>query len=402
MKRSANAATPSFRQVSLETGCELLDRFVSARPAEVTSIEGATGRILAEDIRLDAAVPSFDRAAVDGIALSGQETVGASAYNPLQFHIVADGAARPGTAVGIPVAAGDPMPPGTDAVLRLDEVPEAAATLEVIDPVAPGENVEAAGSHAEVGTVLLRCGWRLRGHDLGLLAGAGRKDVVVVARPRVTIVIAGRAVVRDENGPTLCACVERDGGFVLGRPAAAREAAAIAEAVGAGGADLVLVAGGTGRGPDDETAAALRSIGEVVFHGLAITPGETAGLARTGRGVPVIMLPGTPAACFAAYELFAARAVRRLAGRPPGLPFPTLQTATARKIVSTIGRTEMVPVRCRDDGTVEPTGSLAGAGTFALAEADGFVVVPEASEGHPAGGVCTVHLFPEGTRARLS
>lgn len=55
-----------------------------------------------------------------------------------------------------------------------------------------------------------------------------------------------------------------------------------------------------------------------------------------------------------AYELFAGRAIRRLAGRDPQLPYRSREMTTARKVVSTIGLTEICPVRCRVNDTVEP------------------------------------------------
>jgi len=81
--------------------------------------------------------------------------------------------------------------------------------------------------------------------------------------------------------------------------------------VGAG-VDIALVIGGTGPGIDDHSAAALAEAGELAIYGLALRPGETTGLGRTVSGMPVVLLPGAPAACLWSYELFAGRAIRRL------------------------------------------------------------------------------------------
>jgi molybdopterin molybdotransferase len=62
----------------------------------------------------------------------------------------------------------------------------------------------------------------------------------------------------------------------------------------------------------------------------------------------------------------------------------------ARKIVSTVGMTEVIPVRRRDGG-IEPVAT----GYFplqAMARADGYVLVPAASEGYVAGSV--VEMWP--------
>jgi molybdopterin molybdotransferase len=108
-----------------------------------------------------------------------------------------------------------------------------------------------------------------------------------------------------------------------------------------------------------------------------------------------ILLPGAPAACLWTYEMFAGRAIRRMAGRDPRLPFRRRPMTTARKIVSAVGLTEICAVRYRPDGAVEPTASFAETGLKAAVEADGFVIVSETSEGHPAGSVVDVYLYDD-------
>jgi molybdopterin molybdotransferase len=228
----------------------------------------------------------------------------------------------------------------------------------------------------------------------------------VAGRPRVLCLLAAdRAAglegacdpreVNDANGPMLAALVQRDGGFVVGQPRVQRSGAALRDALGSSRADIVLLAGGTGPAAGDVAAAALADAGDLAIHGVALRPGETAGAGRLAAGgVPVFLLPGTPVACLWAYEMLAGRAVRRLAGLSPDLPFATRQMRLGRKIVSEIGMTEICPVRCRPGGEVEPLAPFAEAGLVAAAQGDGFVVVPEASEGYPQGAPVTVHLYP--------
>jgi molybdopterin molybdotransferase len=66
---------------------------------------------------------------------------------------------------------------------------------------------------------------------------------------------------------------------------------------------------------------------------------------------------------------------------------------TARKLISAIGMTEIVPVRCSAREIVEPLPSFSEIGLMAAVAADGFVIVPEASEGHPEGARVTVYLY---------
>jgi molybdopterin molybdotransferase len=65
---------------------------------------------------------------------------------------------------------------------------------------------------------------------------------------------------------------------------------------------------------------------------------------------------------------------------------------TKRKIVSRVGVTEICPVRCCDNRSVEPIPSFAEAGLMSASRADGFVIIPEGSEGFPEGAAVTVYL----------
>jgi molybdopterin molybdotransferase len=137
----------------------------------------------------------------------------------------------------------------------------------------------------------------------------------------------------------------------------------------------------------------LGAVGELVIHGIALRPGETVGLGHTRSGVPIVLLPGSPAACLFGYEMLAGRGVGRLGGRNPNLPYRSRLMHTARKLISTIGMTEIVPVRCPARDIVEPLPSFGETGLMAAVAADGFVIVPEASEGHPDGALVTVYLY---------
>ena len=109
---------------------------------------------------------------------------------------------------------------------------------------------------------------------------------------------------------------------------------------------------------------------------------------------PVFLLPGNPVSCLCAYDLFAARAVRRLGGRSPELPYRTARLPLGGKVSSAVGRVDYVRVRIRE-GRAEPL-AVSGASLLSTTTAaDGFVLVPRDSEGYPAGDVVTVYLYDD-------
>ena len=342
--------------------------------------------MLTEPIRAAGPIPASDRATLDGFAVQASASLGASAYNPVRLPLIA-------------VAAGDALPAGTDAVVRFELAElDGQSSLEIVEAVAAGDNVEQQGAVATIGAILAPAGMRLAARHIGLLTNAGVSDITVVRRPRVRLLVAKPTrdgAWADSNGPMICAAVERDGGIIGESVAVERNQMALQAALLEPSADVALVLGGTGPGRDDHSAAALGEAGELAIHGVALLPGETTGLGRIGRNIPVVLLPGPPAACLWSYELFAGRAIRRLGRRRADLPYRSREIITARKIVSSLGMTEICPVRCGSDDIVEPLPSFAETGLMAAVSADGFVIVPQGREGHPQGARVTVYLYEE-------
>lgn len=376
-----------------------VQRWIDARSAppvpEPVPVAEAAGRVLAAAVAAPGDWPPADRAARDGVAVASTDTLGAGSYNPVPLLNA------------VPVSAGEPLPPGADAVLPVEAVQTDAGFTEALGSVAPGEGVERRGDGLRAGVVLWEVGRVLRPQDLGLLAALGVDAVDVAARPRVRILLVGGPRSGPEVlGAMLAALVARDGGVaeVVG-PLPAKSLPtgratgrdALSAACAAPGADLLLLAGRSGVGDDDVAALALADAGTLVAHGVAMRPGDSAGVGLVAT-VPALLLPGEPMACFAAYELLAGRAVRRLGGRDPGLPHRRVEARTARKLVSEIGCADLYRVRFTADGAVEPLASPALPGLAGAVRADGFVLIPAESEGFPAGSSVTVHCF-DGTTA---
>ena len=252
------------------------------------------------------ALPGFDRSSVDGYAVRARDTFGASEGIPAYLRVT--GAVRMGTsaqnevvaqaAVAIPT--GGMLPAGADAVVMIEHTQEAMpGTVEVVRPVAPGENVVRGDEDAAPGATLVSPGRPLRAQDVAMLAAAGVTEIAVHAAPRVTILATGDEVVtpdtealapgqvRDALSTSIGVLVREAGGV----PAAAaivpddrqRLRDALSEAVGA--SDCVVICAGSSVGGRDETAAAVAALpdAEIWCHGLAIKPGKPTLLAAAAR-----------------------------------------------------------------------------------------------------------------------
>lgn len=381
-------------------------------PPEDVPLAQAAGRVLAINAISDVAVPGFDRAAMDGYAVRGEETFGAGPYNPLQLLII--GEAMPGRAfagaVGggqvVRIMTGAPVPPGADAVLPFEQASEQDGILHITEPVPPARHVGRRGEDIAPGAIVLPAGRRLRPQDVGLLASIGVAHVAAVRRPRVAILTTGDELlppgrrpeghrIVDSNSVMLAALVVRDGGLadVAAILPDCREA--VRDALLTADADIVLVSGGSSVGREDHAPAILAADGELLAHGVALRPASPAGFGTLG-GRLVFLLPGNPVSCLCAYDLFAGRAVRGLGMRTFDLPYVRIQAPLAAKISSAVGRVDYVRGRLVA-GMFEPI-AVSGASLLSTTTAaDGFVLVPRDSEGLPAGAVADVYLYDRAT-----
>ena len=388
------------------------------RPSRRTGIEGvglesALGRVPAEPVTAPHALPGFARATVDGFAVRAADTYGASEGLPSYLELSGEARmgrppevdVRPGTAVAI--ATGAPLPPGADAVLMVEHTQSATAELvEVLRPVAPGDGMVRADEDAAPGAELAPAGRPLRAQDLGMLAAAGVTEVSVRARPRVTLVSTGDELVqpdtadldigqvRDSTAVALAALVNEAGGDPrhAGIVPDDRDAVAATLRGALGESDVLVVSAGSSVGARDETAAAIASLGTpgIWCHGLAFRPGKPTLLADCG-GVPVIGLPGNPRSALVVFRVVGVPIVRLVGGCTEPPPEPTARARLGRDLPSAAGRVDVVQARVRE-GVATP---LFGSSSLLsiLTGADGYLLVPEAATGLPAGSEVEVTLY---------
>lgn len=401
-------------RVDVEDVLAIIATRIAPVGVESVSIHAAAGRQLAAPVVSAVSVPGFDRAAMDGYAVRGEETFGSSDYNELTFAIIGD--ALPGRPAEIMVGAGQavrimtgaPMPAGADAVVMAEATREEGGVVLVREPVAPGKNVGRRSEDIEVGQTIVAPPRRLRPQDVALCAAIGTAELSVFRRPIVALVITGnellpsgtrpdRYCIVDANSVLLRALVERDGGCVVhpsGQPAPIipDQRSAILRALSQPNVDCTLVSGSSSVGREDYAPMLVAELGELPVHGVNLRPASPTGLGFIG-GRPVFLLPGNPVSCLSAYDLFAGPAIRCQGGREAAWPYPARTCRLAGKIASAVGRVDYVRVRIVADGRVEPIATSGASILSSTTRADGFVLVPKNLEGYAESSMVEVFMY---------
>jgi molybdopterin molybdotransferase len=393
---------------------EIVDAYLRAEalplPAEGVALLECVHRVLAEDVTAEVDVPGFARSAMDGYAIRGEESFGASAYDAIRLEVIGlslpgkpfEGTVGPKQAVRI--MTGAPIPDGADAVIKAEVCEEADGVVAISESVAPQKNVGAVGEDIKRLDPVLAAGRRLRPQDAGLLSSIGRAEVACVRAPRIRLVVTGDELlpagskpagsqIVDSNSVVLRGLIARDGGRALPFEILPDVPEKIREAIADEDADVVLVSGGTSVGQEDHAPRLLSELGELVFHGISMRPSSPTGIGRIGPRF-VFLLPGNPVSCLSAYEFFAGPTIRALGGRARRWPHRRAKVPLARKIVSEVGRTDYVRVAI-EDGKAIPLATSGASILSSTVRAAGSVVVPRELEGMPEGEMVEVCLYDD-------
>ncbi|PSQ16129.1 molybdopterin molybdenumtransferase MoeA [Halobacteriales archaeon QS_8_69_26] len=368
---------------------------------EPVPLPDADGRVLAESVAAGRDVPGYDRAAMDGYAVRAADTFDASDRSPAVLRRVENDRPEVGPGEAAPVHTGSPVPPGADAVVKVEVTETVGRDVEVFDAVAEGENVAPVGEDVEAGESLYEPGHRLRPSDLGLLRSVGVREVEVRDRPRAAVIPTGeelvdadpdRGEVVETNGLTVSRCVDRWGGTATYRDVVTDDADALRSAIEADlDHDIVVTTGGSSVGERDLVPDVVEGLGDVLVHGVALKPGHPVAVGRV-EDTPVLALPGYPVSCIVtALQLL--RPAVKWAGDMPLRDPPTMAARLARKLSSEPGVRTFARVRLTvEDGqrTAVPT-RTGGAGVLSsVALADGWIEIAEGREGLPEGEVVAV------------
>lgn len=392
------------------------------RRTGLVPLHDALGRVLAEDVLAAEDIPAFERAVMDGYAVRSADVSLASLHNGVALAIAgaamagesAPPAVGPGRAVA--VATGAPLPPGADAVVRLEDTKAEGDRVVVYRAVKPKENTDPAGSDIAAGDLALPAGTVIGPAAIGVLASLGRAHVPVVLPPRIACIPTGDEVVpfdsvpgygqvRNSTTPLLAALFRQWGAEPRLYPQVDDRAEAIAAALQAArrdDPDVLVTSGGVSVGPRDLLRDVLTELGaEILFWRVAIKPGKNVVAARWGDAL-VLALSGNPAAAMITAQTVARPALLALAGREPSPP-PVVQAVVEDGFCKTGGVRRMLRARvwrCGNGFRARLAGSQLGSRLASFTAANAILDIPAGTRELRAGSVVSAMLL-EGAAEEL-
>lgn len=388
----------------------LLANLTPSFETEWVPIQLALGRVTAQPVKAPHPLPTFPRSTHDGYAVRAQDTFGASESMPAYLKVI--GEIPMGTApIGklkdgecMLIHTGGMLPEGADAVVMLEYTQPVSLTdeIEVLRPVAVGENIIHIGEDVVAGEEVIPAHSLIRPAEIGGLAGLGITKIQVIRQPPVGLISTGDEIispdqpvqpgqVRDINTYTLSALIDENGGipktYGILPDDPVRLAATAHDALRE--CDCVIITAGSSASTRDLTAQVIQQLGPpgVLVHGINIRPGKPTilGVCKLpgDTAKPVIGLPGNPVSALVIARLFVRPVLRALCGLPAVPPQPVIQAKLSLNIPSIAGREDWVPVRLIPSSAgyqAEPIFFKSNL-IFSLVRADGLVCVPADANG---------------------
>jgi len=384
--------------MSVEEALEQILAQITPLPSVQVSLSEALGLVLSEDIVAQEDIPPFTNSAMDGFALLSKDSRPREGKPPrlrvtgtVAAGYVADHAVQEGTAMRI--MTGAPVPPGADSVIQVEltrsEGPQ-SEWVEILEEVAPGNNIRPAGEDMRRGQTVLTRGSEIGAWEIGVLATLGYASVPVIRRPRVAILATGDEII-DVGEPLRPGKIRNSNSYLL--EAAARQAGA--EAVRLGVArdtveslrekfqeaikyDLILTSGGVSVGDFDLVKQIMMEQGEIHFWRINMRPGKPVAFGHIGH-VPLLGLPGNPVSTSVTFQLFGRPIIRKLLGASRLLK-PMVEVIVEDGVGERTMRRHYVRASVRWDGKrfiARTTGNQGSHIMTSLLHANALVVVPE-------------------------
>lgn len=362
------------------------------------SVLDCLGRVTYEAIYAKNSAPHYNAAAMDGIAVVSENTIGATESNPKILIENKD---------YIYINTGNPIEGSFDAVIMIEDVIEIEkGKIQILSAAYPWQHIRPIGEDIVATEMIIPSKHKIRPLDLGALIAGGIENIKVYKKPRVGILPTGTEIVEDigidevgripdSNSRVFEGLVIEYGGTPKRYSPMEDNYEKLKQAIlkGVDENDMLLINAGSSAGSKDYTVKLIRELGEVFVHGVALKPGKPTILGIINNK-PVIGIPGYPVSSYLVFETFVKPIILNYAGMSKEKE-KTIEATISKRVVSSLKNRELIRVNLgyvKDKLIATPLSGGAGV-TMSLVKADGIVTIPQNIEGVEAGDKVEVSLL---------
>ena len=394
---------------------------------EMVFTEDSLGRITAEPIFAKISSPYYQAAAMDGVVVRAKDTYEASESSPITLKVNQD---------FYFINTGNPIPFGFNAVIKIEDInslnefkeeknkdisndftddlkEENIKEIKIFSTVSPGQHIRNIGEDVVANQLIISINHKIRPVDIGALLAGGVNQLLVRRKPRVAVIPTGDELIPPGEEISPGKIIEYNSKIIKGLISEWGGKAKVYEIVkdipvdlkkilleATSQNDIVVVLAGSSVGSKDFTSEIVKSIGDVLVHGVAIMPGKPTILGIIDD-TPLIGLPGYPISAIIAAEQF----LKPLIFRKLGLTIKRreeIKVHMAHKVVSRLGDEEFLRVKLGNiDGKTMAYPLSRGAGVVtSLVEADALVRIPLLKEGVDFGEEVEAELLEDLNRIK--
>ncbi|MBP3341191.1 MAG: molybdopterin biosynthesis protein [Peptococcaceae bacterium] len=364
---------------------------------ELIPVFDACNRVTALPVYAHICAPHYAASAMDGIAVNARDTFGATETTPVILK----------SGQYVIVDTGDPIPEHCDAVIMVEElVQNEDATITIHAAAAPWQHIRQIGEDICVGEMILPALTKVSPSAIGAMIAGGVLEIEVIRKPVVGIIPTGDEIVPpctdpkpgdilEFNSSIFSAMLKEWGAEAVVYPIVPDKFEQIQEmtAKASDECDMVILNAGSSAGREDHSAKVIESLGEVLYHGIAIKPGKPAILGCRGA-VPILGVPGYPVSGIIVIEELLKPLIDHWM-KVPAEQKQYVKAVLTRPIVSGLKYKEFVRVRMGYVGDRLMASPLSrGSGVVtSFMKADGILEIPQGLEGYEAGEEVEIRLL---------
>jgi len=327
--------------IRVQEAKSIIKNYIFPLEMENIPLGEAENRALAQDVVAAFPSPRFDNSAMDGFAVRGADTLGASQSHPVTFKMV--GVSSAGSPSDVTLGSGEciqcmtgaKIPAGADTVVMVEDTSGFSEpdSVQIFLEAHPGKHIRKKGEEIREGDVLVSKGTRITPSEIGTLATFGYGEISVAKKPRIAIFGTGDELIEpgeklaegqiyNSNLYVFAELVEKAGGKVTMRNVIKDDKDALRSFLSKAleTCDVIISSGGVSMGRFDYVRDVFMELGvKEHFWKVAQKPGKPL-FFGTGDDTLICGLPGNPVSSYIGFIEWVWPILETMMGIPESKP----------------------------------------------------------------------------------